>query len=90
MEAIFLSDSDRMILLEHTRALNRLADMLEERRSCVVYSNKEAAGMLGRDEHTISRWVASGRIKKCVNDAGKIGIPQTEIERELKRKRREA
>lgn len=75
-----LCQTDRILIANLTLALNRIADIVAQQEEEPVYSNKEAAALVGRSEDTIARWVTSGKIKKAVR-GGRYGIPKSEIKR---------
>lgn len=79
METQF-SETDRILIVNLTTALNRLATIQEAQRVEKVYTNREAAKILGKSEQTISRYLKQGRIKRGVR-GGVVGIPESELTR---------
>ena len=79
-----LSDFDRSLISNLTVEMKRHNDLMAEQREERVYSNKEAAAILGKCESTICLWVKSGRLKRSIRN-NRSGIPQSEIDKELTR-----
>lgn len=80
MEALQLSMTDRQLIAEHTAALNNLARIMVEQRGERLYSNKDAARILGVCQNTIVNWLKNGRITR-VSKGCRSGIPQSEIDK---------
>lgn len=80
METLNLSDYDRRLIVALVESNNRLASALGSIKEEKVYSCKDAAKLIGVTQQSISRFIREGRIKK-VSRSGKVGIPQSEIDK---------
>lgn len=78
----FENDSLTRAIEANTNAILRLVACFEAQKNEPVYNNKQAAKLLGRCEETIATYLRQGRLNK-VTRGGRVGIPQSEIDREL-------
>ena len=81
METLNLSDYDRRLIVALMESNNRLASALGSIKEEKIYSCKDAAKLIGVTQQSISRFIREGRIKKVVSRGGKVGIPQSEIDK---------
>lgn len=83
MQELRLCDADRLLISNLTDALRQHNRLTESQRSERLYSQREAARLLGKSEMTIYNWLRKGIIAKITAN-GHTGIPQSEIDKHLK------
>lgn len=81
----FENDSLVEAIKANTNAILRLVALWEESRNQRLYSNKEAARILGRCEDTIASYIKKGKLSR-ISYGTRVGIPQSDIDRELANK----